>query len=91
MISTPRRFQFSLARMLACISALCVAAAAFANGLAKARESKSGVPLFIGWMVAWLMVGAGLGFVFSNRVIVAFLGVAAVFALLVVFSFLLTR
>ncbi|HJT36145.1 MAG TPA: hypothetical protein VJ783_29255 [Pirellulales bacterium] len=77
--------------MLACISALCLSAAAFANGLAEARESKSGVPLFIGWMVAWLMVGAGVGFLFSNRVVVAFLGAVAVFALLVVFGFLLTR
>lgn len=91
MISTPRRFQFSLGRMLACISALCLAAAGFANGLAEARGSKSGIPLLIGWMVAWLMVGAGVGFLFSNRVVVAFLGAAAVFALLVVFGFLLTR
>jgi hypothetical protein len=86
----PRRFQFSLGRLLACISALCLAVAAFTNGIAEARESKSGVPMLIGWMVAWLMVGAGIGFLVNNRVVVAFLGATAAFALLVVLGFLIT-
>ena len=87
----PRRFQFSLGRLLGCISALCLAAASFTNGLAEARESKSGIPLFIGWMVGWLMVGAAIGFLASNRVAVAFLGATATFAFLVVLGFILTR
>lgn len=87
-----RPFQVSLGRLLACTSALCLAAAAYANGLAEARESKSGVPMFIGWMVAWMMVGAGIGFLVNNRrVVVAFFGPAAAFALLGVLGFLLTR
>jgi hypothetical protein len=87
-----RRFQFSLGRLLAFISALCLAAPAYANGLAVARESKTGVPMFVGWMVAWMMARAGIGFLANNRrVIVAFVGPAAAFALLGVLGFLLTR
>ena len=89
------RYQFSLGGLLACISALCIAGAAWTNGLALARESKSGVPMFIGLMMAWLMVGAAIGFLSGKRVpqvlaacVLAILGATAGFALLVVLSFL---
>ena len=82
------RFQFSLGRLLACISTLCLAAAAWAYGFAALREANF-VPFFIGWMVAWLMLGAGIGFLVANRVVVAFLGATAAFLLLVVLGFLL--
>lgn len=57
----------------------------------QARESKSGVPMFIGWMVAWLMVGVGVGVLVNNKRVVAFLSATAAFALLVVVGFLLAR
>jgi hypothetical protein len=86
-----RRFQFSLNRLLASISAFGLAATAFANGLTEARESKSGIPVLIGWMLSWLMAGAGIGFLINNRVVVAFLEAAAVFTLLSVIGCLLAR
>lgn len=87
-----RRFQFSLGRLLACVSALCVAAASFTDGLVLAIKSKSGVPMFIGWVVGWCMVGAAIGFLAGNRrVVVAFLGALVSVSVLCVFGFLLTR
>jgi hypothetical protein len=61
-IITPmtRRFQFSLERLLASISAFCLAAAAFTNGIEQARQLKDPWPLLIGWMVGWTMVGLGI-------------------------------
>lgn len=50
----PRRFQFSLGRLLASATAFCLAAAAFVNGLAAARHSMNAWPLLIGWMVGEL-------------------------------------
>lgn len=83
------RFQFSLGRLLACISAIGIAGAAWTNGFAKALDSKSDIPMFIGWMAAWLMLGAAMGFLAGNkRVVVSFLGAIAAFALLVVVGLL---
>src|SRR5215469_18660577 len=67
----PRRFQFSLGRLLASISALCLAAAAFTNGLAQAQQLKNGWPLLIGWMVGWILVGVGISFLVNNRFVAA--------------------
>lgn len=91
-LSTTRRFQFSLIRLLACTSALCIAAASFTNGFALAIMAKSGFPMLIGWMVGWLMMGAGIGFLLGNRrVVVAFFGAIAAFALICVLGFVFTR
>ena len=56
----PRRFQFSLSRLLASVSAFCLAAAAFKNGFDEMLKLKNPWPLFIGWMVGWTMFGLGI-------------------------------
>lgn len=61
-----RRFQFSLGRLLGCVSALCLAAAAFTHGLAQAQQAKNGWPFLIGWMVGWSMVGIGIWLVIKR-------------------------
>jgi hypothetical protein len=56
-----RRFQFSLRRLLASVSAFCLAAAALTNGVAALREAKI-APFFVGWFVGWTMFGLGIWF-----------------------------
>lgn len=55
----PRRFQFSLGRLLASVSAFCVAGGALANGMAALRSGKF-ASFAIAWYVGWSMVGIGI-------------------------------
>jgi hypothetical protein len=55
----PRRFQFSLRRLLASLSAFCVAGAALANGMAALRAADV-VPFAIALFVGWSMFGLGI-------------------------------
>jgi hypothetical protein len=52
----PRRFQFSLGRLPASLSAFYVAGAALANGMAALRAAKV-VPFVIAWFAGWSMFG----------------------------------
>ena len=55
------RFQFSLGRLFASVSAFCLAAAACTNGLAALRQAKVAL-FFVAWFVGWTMFGLGIWF-----------------------------
>jgi len=87
-----RRFQFSLRRLLASILAFCLAGGALKNGFDQTLQLMNPWPLVIGWMVGWPMVGVGIGILAANRrVVVAFVGAGAAYALLCAIGFLLVR
>jgi hypothetical protein len=54
--------QFSVRRLLAFISSFCLAAAVFASGMTAGRRLNSEVPFLIGSVAAYLIFGAGVGF-----------------------------
>jgi hypothetical protein len=59
------RIQFSLRRLLASVSAFCVAAAALTHGIAALQQAKVAI-FFIAWFVGWTMFGLGI-WLFVNR------------------------
>src|SRR5690242_7315920 len=60
--------QFGLRRFLAVMSSLCLAAAVFASGINVGRRLNSEVPFFIGSVAAYLIFGAGIGFLLIGSI-----------------------
>ena len=60
MLNDRRRFQFSLIRLFACMTAFCVAAAAIVNGIVVGAREERFALFAAGWLVAWSMLGVAV-------------------------------